>query len=459
MAEAVAARHPNWSVVGSGPNRVAANEIRIKLSELCYKAVAVDAIEDKKHIDLSAESLVIVCAAGAPPDQISDLIKEVEILKAHNNQPVVICDADTVDLWPADLTIPVPSADPMFGWLLCTAAGHLFAYHAAKAIDATGSPLRRGLEELERLVDDGAEFGRTVPDAVARHIGPLLARAVAGDLRGVLSSSSALALSGLLAPQRSTTLPGLGAASGLDLVSAARLVLVAALDELTRSIDTIKHQAKTVTVGTSRSDGDLFENVLVDGLRDAGADVRSLGFAALDILRSLAGVVGRTTGMTRYAIDRDAVDERQLRVTVKRGSAADLPSRADAGGPLTGQKRLAVEQQLPMLTRGRSDGRTVVMVPERVAGTSQAITLLHVELLPTAPPGDRVRRAVQAAGDRADQIVAAVTEVLPGFPLDTVWELPPAVLLLDPVESVLHTLRHPDARVHLAADPETRGSG
>jgi glucosamine--fructose-6-phosphate aminotransferase (isomerizing) len=383
---------------------------------------------------------VIVCAAGAPPDQISDLIKEVEILKAHNNQPVVICDADTVDLWPADLTIPVPSADPMFGWLLCTAAGHLFAYHAAKAIDATGSPLRRGLEELERLVDDGAEFGRTVPDAVARHIGPLLARAVVGDLRGVLSSSSALALSGLLAPQRSTTVPGLGAASGLDLVSAARLVLVAALDELTRSIDTIKHQAKTVTVGTSRSDGDLFENVLVDGLRDAGVDVRNLGFAALDILRSLAGVVGRTTGMTRYAIDRDAVDERQLRVTVKRGSAADLPSRADAGGPLTGQKRLAVEQQLPMLTRGRSDGRTVVMVPERVAGTSQAITLLHVELLPTAP-GDRVRRAVQANGDRADQIVAAVTEVLPGFPVDSVWELlPPAVLLLDPVECVMQAL-------------------
>ena len=60
---------------------------------------------------------------------------------------------------------------------------------------------------------------------------------------------------------------------------------------------------------------------------------------------------------------------------LKTGSAADLPSRADAGGPLTGQKRLAVEQQVPMLTRGRRDGRTVVMVPERVDGASAAITL------------------------------------------------------------------------------------
>ena len=36
------------------------------------------------------------------------------------------------------------------------------------------------------------------------------------------------------------------------------------------------------------------------------------------------------------------------------------------------------------------------MVPERVTGTAQALTLLHVELLLTAP-GDRVRRTIQAA--------------------------------------------------------------
>ena len=29
-----------WAVVGNGPNRIAAAEIRIKLSELCYKSIA-----------------------------------------------------------------------------------------------------------------------------------------------------------------------------------------------------------------------------------------------------------------------------------------------------------------------------------------------------------------------------------------------------------------------------------
>ena len=53
-----------WAVVGNGANRIAADEVRIKLSELCYKSIACDATEDKKHIDLSSEPLILVCAAG-----------------------------------------------------------------------------------------------------------------------------------------------------------------------------------------------------------------------------------------------------------------------------------------------------------------------------------------------------------------------------------------------------------
>ena len=44
-----------WAIVGNGANRIAASELRIKLSELCYKAIACDSTEDKKHIDLSSE--------------------------------------------------------------------------------------------------------------------------------------------------------------------------------------------------------------------------------------------------------------------------------------------------------------------------------------------------------------------------------------------------------------------
>ena len=53
-AQQLAPHRRYWAIVGNGANRVAAREIRIKLSELCYKSIACDSTEDKKHIDDNA---------------------------------------------------------------------------------------------------------------------------------------------------------------------------------------------------------------------------------------------------------------------------------------------------------------------------------------------------------------------------------------------------------------------
>ena len=81
-----------WAVVGNGANSIAAREIRIKLSELCYKAIACDVTEDKKHIDLSSEPLVVVCAAGLTGSNADDVGKEVAIYRAHRAAPIVIAE-------------------------------------------------------------------------------------------------------------------------------------------------------------------------------------------------------------------------------------------------------------------------------------------------------------------------------------------------------------------------------
>jgi glucosamine--fructose-6-phosphate aminotransferase (isomerizing) len=56
--------------------------VRIKLSELCYKSIACDVTEDKKHIDLSSEPLILVCAAGLVGGTADDVGKEVAIYRA-----------------------------------------------------------------------------------------------------------------------------------------------------------------------------------------------------------------------------------------------------------------------------------------------------------------------------------------------------------------------------------------
>ena len=81
-----------WAVVGNGPNKVAAEEVRIKLSELCYKSMACDSTEDKKHIDLSSEPLILVCAAGLVGSTADDVAKEVAIFTAHKATPIVVAN-------------------------------------------------------------------------------------------------------------------------------------------------------------------------------------------------------------------------------------------------------------------------------------------------------------------------------------------------------------------------------
>src|SRR5262249_21905153 len=188
VAAEVATRYPYSAVVGPGPNRAATAEIRIKLSELCYKTISTDAVEDKKHIDLSAEALVLVCVAGAPPNQVSDLIKEVEILAAHGNRPVVLCDEGTEGIWPADLVIGLPPAHPELMWILTTAAGHLFGYHAARCIDAAATDVRTALAQLESAVDAGPPISGELPGEVLVQVAGVLDAAGRGVLRGVLTS-------------------------------------------------------------------------------------------------------------------------------------------------------------------------------------------------------------------------------------------------------------------------------
>ena len=87
VAAVVAPPRRYWAVVGSGPDHVAAAEIRIKLSELCYKAIACDAIEDKKHIDLSAEPLILVCAPGVSGPNARDMAKEIDRSTVPTRRP------------------------------------------------------------------------------------------------------------------------------------------------------------------------------------------------------------------------------------------------------------------------------------------------------------------------------------------------------------------------------------
>ena len=290
-AHAPSRRH--WAVVGNGPNRLAASELRIKLSELAYKSIACDATEDKKHIDLSSEPLILVCAAGLLPAAAADVGKELAIYRAHKAAPVVIATRGTA--FPSALaTIEVPEVHPQLAFVLSAMAGHLFGYEAALAIDAQA----RSLREIRAAVEDVVGDGDGPPEHLLIRLAPRMAAGArtfseglrAGAYNGALEAGTAVELASVLR-YATRALPlelyeldhGRVGTPGV-VVEDLAAALTRAIDELTRPVDAIRHQAKTVTVGISRSEEELFRAPLVAAALGAGATRERLTYRVLRTL-------------------------------------------------------------------------------------------------------------------------------------------------------------------------------
>jgi len=433
-----------WAVVGSGPNQVAAKEVRIKLSELCYKSIASDATEDKKHIDLSSEPLILVCAAGLRGSTADDVAKETAIFRAHKATPIVVADEGETR-FSAAATITVPAVDPALGFVLSAMVGHLFGYEAALAIDASARPLREARELIERSAAEHVG-GDGVLAAIQAEM-PVLAQRFSDGLRervydGHLEASTAVRLVGLFRDlespvpvesyARSSGRVGTPSALIDELVAA----LTAAIEELTRPVDAIKHQAKTVTVGISRSDEGIIDRPLVQATLSAGAGRDVLSYRTLKVLADLSPAVADVVGFTRYRIDGDTIS-----IVDRGGISRELTSRVDTDHRLVGTKNRVADARELLVARGRRDGRTVIFVPEVKAGSCTGITLLHVQL------HDRLdsvtmRGVLQGYDNRYARLVDWVTETEGDFDESKLGELPVEVLLIAPISETADLWRY-----------------
>jgi glucosamine--fructose-6-phosphate aminotransferase (isomerizing) len=443
IANELAPPRRSWALVGNGKNRVAAAEIRIKLSELCYKSIACDATEDKKHIDLSSEPLILVCAAGLSGSTADDVAKEVAIYRAHKACPIVIATAGEQRFAAAAATIPVPSAHPALAFVLSTMAGHLFGYRAALAIDALAKPLRRMRGAIEQTFAEGRPPAADVLAALRPGLQPpwhdFRRDLLAGRLDGALEARTAARLVSLgnyalgLAPLDSFAVEfGEPGTPGL-VVDWLTEELTHAIDQLTRPVDAIKHQAKTVTVGISRADEAVLTVPLVKALLAAGAPRAQVVYRDLKTLASLDPAVAEVLGSTRYRIDGDVEQgNARIRVVDQQGIAASLRSRTAGNPELRGTKHTVAMEKHAFVARGRSDERTVIMVPEVEQNRTAGITLLHVRFHGHLTAAT-ARAVLGGYRNRFAALSDAVTETEPSFDESLLASIPVVDLLCEPI--------------------------
>ena len=447
-------RRRDWAVVGNGPNRIAAEEVRIKLSELCYKSISSDVTEDKKHIDLSAEPLILVCGAGLEGSNAEDVAKEVAIYRAHKAAPIVICN-EGGDLFEAALdVIRVPAVHPDLAFVLSAMAGHVFGYEAALAIDAQARTLREARGAIEAASELAATNGNDaarVLDRVRSGLTSLAARfneaLRAGAYDGHLGPSTAVRIASLF--RYVTGVSSLDeyqiehGKTGTPFEALADFMeaLTSGIDELTRPVDAIRHQAKTVTVGITRAEETLLQSTLVREVLAAGASRDRISYRTLRALGALDAAVERVTGYTHYAVEGDVRRDAQIRITDRGGIAREIPSRTDRDPRLRGTKhRVAVERDV-LVTRGH-DGRTLVIVPE-VKGTDvTGIALLHVRFHDKLP-ADVMRGVLHGYRDRYSALRDIVTETEPTFRDDLLGEISVDSLLIDSIQALAQRWRSP----------------
>ena len=434
-----------WAVVGNGPNAIAANEVRIKLSELCYKSISCDITEDKKHIDLSCEPLILVCAAGLAGSTADDVAKEIAIYRAHKATPIVIASASESRFSSAVAVIDVPDVDPTLAFVLSAVVGHLFGYEAARAIDELARALREAREVVEFAVlhnPDGDSVLKVVRSGLVIAAERFNETLRAGTYDGHLEASTAVRLASMLrvvldvspveAYQNETGKVGTPSA----LIDDLTLALTRAIEELTRPIDAIKHQAKTVTVGISRSDEGVMDRALVQEVLATGAGRDVLAYRTLKVLADLDPAVEAVVGYTRYRIEGDPSGTRATIAIVDRGGLSrDVPSRVDRNPSLVGTKRRVASEREVLVARGRSDGRTVIFIPEVKAGQTIGITLLHVCFFDRLN-ASVMRGVLQGYDRRYDRLVDWVSETEGEMRDDLLSELSVADLLILPISEM-----------------------
>ena len=372
-----------WATVGSGANKTSADEIRIKLSELCYKTISSDFVEDKKHIDLSSEPLIIVCAAGTRESVLGDIIKDTAIFHAHKACPIVITTQgeDRFDLY-AKAVFKIPEVQEHFAPILNTLVGHIWGYYAALAINAGSKFFYEARLKIENIIKEFRFMGHDdyevllenkFTETVAEFYNQFAQKRRREEFPSAMGLSTVSDIT-LLLKYLSGRLPvsdfevDFGVkGTPPNMLSTFFTTMNQAINVMARPVDAIKHQAKTVTVGTSRI-SESFEGIAFDALAEHNIQISLITNTNVLVLKNLQEIISEVKGAVLYRITGlnllgKVTSDTRIDVVSKTGILTNETSRVETDHRLKGTKNIIVREGNVYIGKGRKDNRNILVIP------------------------------------------------------------------------------------------------
>ncbi|MEQ8253710.1 MAG: hypothetical protein ABRQ28_03890, partial [Smithellaceae bacterium] len=325
----------------------------------------------------------------------------------------------------ADAVIPIPAAPAPLPVILNTMAGHLWGYYAARAIDEEAQIFREFRGRLTSELTQRAQKKLSVFDMIAdtsfhRIINEFYMQFNARRLNGAFGVMGAKTIADLplllkyvvgklpLQDMRQEFKSEGNFISPFDLLD---VTLGTAIDELTRPIDAIRHQAKTVTVGTSRKEKKL-EGIIYNLLELLNYSVKNLSYRNIMTINRIQPAVATVQGYTVYDVigldeQGNPMENSTIAVKAKGGAARNMKSRADQPAMLMGTKKMIVSSGHAYVGRGKSDGVPLVIIPllseNNTVSNLLLIHILYNEALP-------LREKIKVLGYRYQDIRNLVNE-------------------------------------------------
>jgi glucosamine--fructose-6-phosphate aminotransferase (isomerizing) len=184
---------------------------------------------------------------------------------------------------------------------------------------------------------------------------------------------------------------------------------------MSRPVDAIRHQAKTVTVGTSRI-SEKVEGILFEALTKYNIKVSQLINRNVIVLKHLQDIVAGINGAILYRIGGldllgEPIEETTIEIIKKDGILKPIPSRVETDSQLKGTKRIIVREGNVYIGKGRKDDRSIIVVPV-ISASPETPNMIEYILLLTISFEENVSLPVKikALGGKYERIKNIVQE-------------------------------------------------